>query len=570
MRSSVIPSAFSVKAVLGALIALSSSSAAFAQGGDPPPQELSYASGSNARSAGDVNGDGIEDLVVGDIQYDQLSPWLGNCGRADVLSGADGSTIWSWFGTQSSGFFGSTVEGVGDVNADGFDDVLVSAMSEGHNGLTRCGAVYLYSGADGSQLAMFSGSTSWGGFGTRLAPAGDYNADGHADFLIGDPWDTFYGGGGAAFLYSGSTMTLRRIFVGDNADSGAGWAMAPVGDRDGDGTGDFAIGFPGNQVGINYNAGVVRIISGLTGVLILEIQGPADWGFGQSLASGGDFDGDGQQDLLIGELRARDPQSSQQVGRLHAYSLNGTWLAEWWGGEFHADEFGKHCLFVPDLDGDGFDEVLTSSEMMGVAAGSYYRGAAFLYQGGTGVELHRWEGSSDYRKLGVNLDVLEDMDGDGRSEMLIGIDGDSSLGGVGAHKVWSWNWVPYLTATATEISSALGGTIDFALDFPDSEAGRTYLLVGSGAGTGPTNVHGVDVPLTADWLSTWMTSGSPPPVFQNSVGVLDSFGDGSAQLNLPPGIADAYIGTQFHFAAVSLLMNQVQLSSVAVPLLLNP
>ncbi len=487
-----------------------------------------------------------------------------------MLSGADGTLIHEFIGVNENDWLGSSTAGAGDVNGDGVPDLLVSAVNTSPFGRTSAGTVFVYSGSDGALLYEHHGLTTYGNFGHAIAGAGDVNADGYAGYIIGDPLDSFYGGAsaGVAWVHSGFDGSQLWGYVGTSADL-TGHCVGAAGDINGDGYADVFVGSPGADNGVSNNQGNVTIYSGAAWAVLLQINGSATTSFGFSAAMGGDIDNDGIDDILIGEPMAA-PQSAgwQQVGAAYAYNLNGAFLREW-TGELYADQFGYSLAILPDQNNDGADEVLIGSPYSDLG-GTFDAGSAFLFNGNDGSQLHRWDGDGQARLVGKVVNPCGDLNNDGQDDFLINAEWDFSTSGYGAMTAWSWGLIPYLTSSATTLSNAAGGTVQFDIDFPASEAGNNYMLAASATGTGPTNVHGVDIPLTADWLSTWMTGNNPPSVFSNSQGLLDAAGNATAFLNLPPSIAGTYVGTTFQFAAVSIALPLVQMSSVAVPLTLDP
>ena len=133
--------------------------------------------------AGDVNGDGKADFIVG--------AWLAapggraDAGSAYVYSGADGSILYQRDGAAAGDFFGYSVSMAGDVNGDGKADFIVGARSADPGGRVRAGSVYVYSGADGSILYQKDGVATNDNFGYSVSMAGDVNGDGKPDFIVG-------------------------------------------------------------------------------------------------------------------------------------------------------------------------------------------------------------------------------------------------------------------------------------------------------------------------------------------------------------------------------------------------
>jgi hypothetical protein len=191
--------------------------------------------------AGDVDSDGITDIIVGNHLGDGVT--ISNPGQAWVFSGADGSVLFQMEGEQTSSRFGIAVDGIGDVNGDGFGEFIIGA-SEFQTANTR-GRVYVYSGVDGSLLYRYDG-LYLGLLGIQVTGAGDVNRDGVPDYLAFDPTSSVgvCDNGGALHVYSGRNglrlyhFDSGQVFMGasDSIDGGA--------DVNGDGDLEVAVGAP--------------------------------------------------------------------------------------------------------------------------------------------------------------------------------------------------------------------------------------------------------------------------------------------------------------------------------------
>jgi hypothetical protein len=121
-----------------------------------------------------------------------------------------------------------------------------------------------------------------------------------------------------------------------------------------------------------------------------------------------------------------------------------------------------------------------------------------------------------------------------------------------------------MSSTGESISASAGGSVSFMMDFPTSEAGLNFYLLGSATGTGPITSGTVEIPLNMDWMFNMMT-GAPPPQFSNVTGQLDSFGDATATLTLLPDEAIIYTGTRFYFAGISFTPpTKARIATIAV------
>ncbi len=210
--------------------------------------------GMAVKGAGDVNGDGVQDLIVGSQGF---TNGQASEGRAQVFLGAASgiatSPAWSVESNVVNAKFGSDVSTAGDVNGDGFDDVLVAAFRYTH-GESSEGKVFLYLGsAQGLATTpawQVEGNQANASYGSAIANAGDVNGDGYADFLVGAPsFDNGEASEGRAFLYLGSSTSISTtpaaIYESNQIGGVLGNALGTVGDLNGDGLADFAIGVLG-------------------------------------------------------------------------------------------------------------------------------------------------------------------------------------------------------------------------------------------------------------------------------------------------------------------------------------
>jgi hypothetical protein len=259
-----------------------------------PPANDDLSFGGSAASAGDVNGDGYADVIVG------ASGSMNNTGRAYVYLGSASGIVsqpsFTLTGPDGvNGSFGRSVASTGDVDGDGYADVIVGAP-----GASGTGKAYIYrGGATGlptqPSLTLNGPGDLNGSFGSSVASAGDINGDGYADVIVAHI--------GIAYVYAGSTSGLpTQPSVSISApDGGAfGSPVASAGDINRDGYADVIIGAPSvlNLTGrvYVYNGGALGLSSPIV------FTGPDGQGgvFGASSASAGDVDADGYGDFVIG------------------------------------------------------------------------------------------------------------------------------------------------------------------------------------------------------------------------------------------------------------------------------
>ena len=264
--------------------------------------------------AGDVNNDGYADVIVGADTYD-----IGQSeeGCAFVFLGSSSglapTPIWTGQGDQAGAQYGLCVATAGDVNGDGYDDILVGAPFY-DNSSSDDGRAYLYYGAaygveSDFAWAIGSGQTS-AQLGRSVATAGDVNADGYADIIIGaDRYDAgLILDCGRAWVYLGSSTGIAGgyVWVQTGVVSGDhfGWCVAAAGDTDGDGYADVVVGAP-EADGSLVDEGRIYVYRGTpTGVAIPPMRtlsgGQTNARYGTSVAPAGDTNGDSFADLVVG------------------------------------------------------------------------------------------------------------------------------------------------------------------------------------------------------------------------------------------------------------------------------
>jgi len=529
--------------------------------GDASFQEL----GEAFAGAGDVNGDGFDDILIGDRWRSPAGNL--NAGSAYVYSGLDGTMLYQWDGAQIWDSLGKSVAAAGDVNLDGFSDLLVSAPDADPSAIDDAGSVFLYSGASGQVLLQLDGTAENDFFGYSVSSAGDLNADGIPDILVGAPFTDFAGfWSGSAYAYSGFDGSLLHQWDGTVNKGRFGYQVAPAGDIDGDGFDDVLIMSP-QWPSYPQLSGKVFLYSGNSGNLIYSWFGIGNDNLGSSMASVGDLNDDGIGDILIGASWNATQQGGSGSAFLYS-GADGSLLTQWDSDEWRSN-FGISVSAAGDMDHDGVQDVLIGSigdSLNGVVGA----GSAHFFSGKSYELLHRWDGIQYLGAFGKRLAYAGDTNADGLPDYLIG-----SPSGKTARNQWGGlisllTFSPFLQADAMSISASTGGTIQLDLDFPDAAAFDEYKVLISATGLG-LSTYGVDIPLSRDNLVDHTFLGNYPMPVSNMHGVLDAAGNASASFTAPAGFNPQLVGRTFYLAAIANQPGQLpEYSSVAVAIEITP
>ena len=395
--------------------------------------------GISVGTAGDVNGDGYSDIIVGAFYY---NGGQNREGQAYVYHGSAiglaADPAWTAEGNQTSALFGYAVRTAGDVNGDGYGDVIIGAYTY-DNGQENEGRVYVYHGSP----AGLATDPSWTAesnqdsalLGWSVGTAGDVNGDGYSDVIAGAVW---YSNGqvyeGQAAVYHGGPMGLATdpawTAEGDQDDALYGYSVGTAGDVNGDGYSDVIVGAPSYDTG-QTAAGRAYVYHGSVEGLAADPAWTAESdqesaGLGEAVGTAGDVNGDGYSDVIVSAPSYDNDQVDEgQVyvfyGSAEGLAADPAWTAE---SDHYGCGFGSSAGMAGDVNGDGYSDVI-------VGAPEYDNdqtdeGQAFVYYGsadGLGADPD-WTAESDQDDalFGESVGTAGDVNGDGYSDVIVGAD----------------------------------------------------------------------------------------------------------------------------------------------------
>lgn len=310
---------------------------------------------------GDMNGDGFDDVAVGApgdglTHAGRVFVYFGS------TSGLAASPAFTVGGNISGERFGTSVSGAGDLNGDGYDDLIIGAPFY-TNGEFEEGTVAILYGsaiADSIPDLWIESNQAFASFGTSVSGAGDVNGDGYADVIVGAPYfDSGAGDEGRAFVYAGSGTGLLTspVWTTDGSRSGAslGWSVSGAGDIDHDGYSEVVVGEPGMGRAPVFHGSSAGPATMATPTLV----GTDD--FGYSVAAAGDVNGDGYGDVIVGTPQLGNSSGPGHVdvfrGGPDCLDNIPIWSAD---GTSAGEHIGATVAGVGDLDDDGFSDVAQS------------------------------------------------------------------------------------------------------------------------------------------------------------------------------------------------------------------
>jgi len=415
-------------------------------------------------NAGDVNNDGYNDVIVG-APCDggqKLAP-----GYAVLSFGGpdfDNSSDIIFTGEQNEDYFGGSVSCAGDVNNDGYDDIVIGATGN-DMGASTGGKVYIYYGGrnmDNISDVAVTGTSSPEALGMSVSGAGDVNGDGYDDVIVGGTHVNNCVGHALLFFGGQDMDNISDVEFSGEGEYDYFGGVSGAGDLNGDGFYDVIIGANQNDGGGN-NAGRAYIFFGGKAMdnvadFILTGNAPGDY-FGCSVSDAGDVNNDGFSDVIVGAIY--NDLSVTNAGSGHIY----------YGGKFmdniadmvlvgaaENDSFGGCVRGAGDLNGDGYDDVMVSAYRNDV--GGSDAGRVYMYFGGSNMDNitdATVTGNNPNDRLGMGLYKLGDVNGDGFKEIIVG-GPFQSYGGYQTGRAYVYSFCPNMTNGLPDTSISIRST----------------------------------------------------------------------------------------------------------------
>ncbi|MCB2156017.1 FG-GAP repeat protein [bacterium] len=390
--------------------------------------------------AGDVNGDGYQDLAIASPRYTNLYTTEGRVSLyLGSWLGVSDTPSQSLYGGSTGLGLGNVMASAGDVDGDGHDDLLIGIPEAYVPGIGQeAGRVNLYLGTstgwNSTPVWSATGSDTWQHVGCSVSTAGDVNGDGYVDLIIGvEGYSETEIGQGVAIVYYGPIIGHGNVpdwyYAGSENGDHVGECVTGGGDINGDGYADVVVGAPGFDNGTRYGKIMVfhGSATGLSSTPDAEATPTSDMNsLGNIMSMAGDVNGDGYSDLIAGCTVWNNGSYGCGAGLVYLGSAGGLVTGSHIvlsGNEQFESRMGKSVACAGDVNGDGFSDVLVGADNYSGATGYEHEGRAFLFYGNAGGvdPTYVWTGNGDQGGAYYGTSVAGgDFDGDGFSDFAVG------------------------------------------------------------------------------------------------------------------------------------------------------
>jgi fibronectin type 3 domain-containing protein len=432
---------------------------------------------------------------------------------------------------QADAEMGRSVSGAGDVNGDGYADVIVGAPYYA-NGQAEEGAFFIYhgsaSGISTTPAAMVESNTGGIHMGWSVSDAGDVNGDGYGDVIVGAPdYSNGLNQEGAFYVYHGSasgiSTTPAAMIESNQAVVQMGYSVSGAGDVNGDGYNDVIVGvqnysniLPSEGAAFIYHGSASGI--GTTPAAIAESnQGGAR--MGRSVSGAGDINGDGFADIIAGASSYKNAGETYKGGAAFIYYGSASGIDTTLAAKLNSDQdkicFGQ-SVSAGDVNGDGYNDVIIGARLYD--NGESDEGAAFVYHGGPSgistIPAVMLESNQSNAEMGRSVSIAGDVNGDGYDDVIVGVpnytNGESDEGAFlvyhgsatgisttpadGAESNQAGAWMGFSVSGAGDING--DGYDDVIIgarvyDNPELDEGAAFVYHGETSGSPPSTPTGV-------------------------------------------------------------------------------